>query len=162
MATSWAAVWTLLAALILLNCCHFEWCEASRMSSFTSEGTRPDQGPSALERVKRGWVWNQFFVVEEYTGTEPLYVGKVRQLNSWCKILIACQITDVHNIDFLSWFILQKEILYTNSCQGVLYTLWVYTEERNDIIRCTVLWLWQHMNICLEDPICYNIRSQFE
>jgi len=30
------------------------------------------------ERVKRGWVWNQFFVVEEYTGTEPLYVGKVR------------------------------------------------------------------------------------
>ncbi|KFZ65639.1 Cadherin-22, partial [Antrostomus carolinensis] len=29
-------------------------------------------------RVKRGWVWNQFFVVEEYTGTEPLYVGKVR------------------------------------------------------------------------------------
>ncbi|XP_078139599.1 cadherin 22 isoform X2 [Centroberyx gerrardi] len=29
------------------------------------------------ERVKRGWVWNQFFVVEEYTGTEPLYVGKI-------------------------------------------------------------------------------------
>ncbi|CAM5094971.1 unnamed protein product [Natator depressus] len=28
-------------------------------------------------RVKRGWVWNQFFVVEEYTGTEPLYVGKL-------------------------------------------------------------------------------------
>uniref|UniRef100_A0A8D0FC65 Cadherin-22 n=1 Tax=Strix occidentalis caurina TaxID=311401 RepID=A0A8D0FC65_STROC len=28
-------------------------------------------------RVKRGWVWNQFFVVEEYTGTEPLYVGKI-------------------------------------------------------------------------------------
>nr|XP_008519892.1 PREDICTED: cadherin-22 [Equus przewalskii] len=25
----------------------------------------------------RGWVWNQFFVVEEYTGTEPLYVGKI-------------------------------------------------------------------------------------
>uniref|UniRef100_H3C5R5 Cadherin-22 n=1 Tax=Tetraodon nigroviridis TaxID=99883 RepID=H3C5R5_TETNG len=32
---------------------------------------------SSLERVKRGWVWNQFFVVEEYTGTEPLYVGKI-------------------------------------------------------------------------------------
>ncbi|XP_060691873.1 cadherin-22-like [Hemiscyllium ocellatum] len=28
-------------------------------------------------RVKRGWVWNQFFIVEEYTGTEPLYVGKI-------------------------------------------------------------------------------------
>uniref|UniRef100_A0A8C5YYL3 Cadherin-22 n=1 Tax=Marmota marmota marmota TaxID=9994 RepID=A0A8C5YYL3_MARMA len=36
--------------------------------------------PSSLSpagRVKRGWVWNQFFVVEEYTGTEPLYVGKI-------------------------------------------------------------------------------------
>uniref|UniRef100_A0A8D0H422 Cadherin-22 n=1 Tax=Sphenodon punctatus TaxID=8508 RepID=A0A8D0H422_SPHPU len=31
----------------------------------------------AAGRVKRGWVWNQFFVVEEYTGTEPLYVGKI-------------------------------------------------------------------------------------
>lgn len=29
-------------------------------------------------RLKRSWVWNQFFVLEEYTGTEPLYVGKVR------------------------------------------------------------------------------------
>nr|XP_006634610.1 PREDICTED: cadherin-20 [Lepisosteus oculatus] len=28
-------------------------------------------------RVKRGWVWNQFFVLEEYTGLEPLYVGKL-------------------------------------------------------------------------------------
>lgn len=34
--------------------------------------------PGGRGRVKRGWVWNQFFVVEEYTGTEPLYVGKVK------------------------------------------------------------------------------------
>lgn len=30
-----------------------------------------------LQRVKRSWVWNQFFVLEEYTGLEPLYIGKV-------------------------------------------------------------------------------------
>lgn len=30
-----------------------------------------------LQRVKRGWVWNQFFVLEEYTGLDPLYIGKV-------------------------------------------------------------------------------------
>ncbi|XP_039720415.1 LOW QUALITY PROTEIN: cadherin-22 [Pteropus medius] len=34
-------------------------------------------GTLGMGRVKRGWVWNQFFVVEEYTGTEPLYVGKI-------------------------------------------------------------------------------------
>ncbi|XP_056289537.1 cadherin-20-like [Pseudoliparis swirei] len=28
-------------------------------------------------RVKRGWVWNQFFVLEEYTGLDPLYIGKL-------------------------------------------------------------------------------------
>ncbi|XP_075880949.1 cadherin-22 [Nelusetta ayraudi] len=78
MTHSWiAGVWTLLTTLGLLGCCCFNWCEASRTSSSTSGGETQDQGPSSLERVKRGWVWNQFFVVEEYTGTEPLYVGKI-------------------------------------------------------------------------------------
>lgn len=87
MAPSWTAgAWTLLAALGLLNFCSFDFCEASRTSSSNSGGRKEDQGPSSLERVKRGWVWNQFFVVEEYTGTEPLYVGKVRHFcfYSWC------------------------------------------------------------------------------
>ncbi|XP_049717446.1 cadherin-12 isoform X2 [Elephas maximus indicus] len=30
-----------------------------------------------FHRVKRGWVWNQFFVLEEYMGSEPQYVGKL-------------------------------------------------------------------------------------
>uniref|UniRef100_A0A7N8Y9H5 Cadherin 22 n=1 Tax=Mastacembelus armatus TaxID=205130 RepID=A0A7N8Y9H5_9TELE len=78
MAPPWTAgAWTLLTALGLLCCCCFGWCEASRTSGLTSGGSRLEQGPSTLERVKRGWVWNQFFVVEEYTGTEPLYVGKI-------------------------------------------------------------------------------------
>ncbi|XP_062236057.1 cadherin-20-like [Platichthys flesus] len=38
-----------------------------------------DHGGSSAQhqRVKRGWVWNQFFVLEEYTGLEPLYIGKL-------------------------------------------------------------------------------------
>ncbi|NWQ93890.1 CAD22 protein, partial [Burhinus bistriatus] len=42
-----------------------------------SLGQPGDPALLASGRVKRGWVWNQFFVVEEYTGTEPLYVGKI-------------------------------------------------------------------------------------
>ncbi|XP_026857029.2 cadherin-12a [Electrophorus electricus] len=34
-------------------------------------------GVAGLQRVKRGWVWNQFFVLEEYMGSEPQYVGKL-------------------------------------------------------------------------------------
>ncbi|KAI5102884.1 cadherin-7, partial [Silurus meridionalis] len=30
-----------------------------------------------LRREKRGWVWNQFFVLEEYAEDKPLYVGKL-------------------------------------------------------------------------------------
>lgn len=32
---------------------------------------------SGRSRTKRSWVWNQFFVLEEYMGSDPLYVGKV-------------------------------------------------------------------------------------
>ncbi|XP_003968224.1 cadherin-18 [Takifugu rubripes] len=28
-------------------------------------------------RPKRGWIWNQFFVLEEHTGPDPQYVGKL-------------------------------------------------------------------------------------
>lgn len=35
-------------------------------------------GMMGVHRVKRGWVWNQFFVLEEYMGSDPQYVGKVR------------------------------------------------------------------------------------
>ncbi|KAG5285795.1 hypothetical protein AALO_G00007520 [Alosa alosa] len=30
-----------------------------------------------LRRAKRGWMWNQFFLQEEYTGSENLYIGKL-------------------------------------------------------------------------------------
>uniref|UniRef100_A0A8C3CDN4 Cadherin 9 n=1 Tax=Cairina moschata TaxID=8855 RepID=A0A8C3CDN4_CAIMO len=29
-----------------------------------------------LHRTKRGWMWNQFFLLEEYTGPDTQYVGK--------------------------------------------------------------------------------------
>lgn len=38
---------------------------------------KKDEG-KMLHRAKRGWMWNQFFLLEEYTGTDTQYVGKVR------------------------------------------------------------------------------------
>lgn len=35
-----------------------------------------------LHRSKRGWVWNQFFVIEEYTGPDPVLVGRVSIIKS--------------------------------------------------------------------------------
>uniref|UniRef100_A0A8C1SMA6 Cadherin-22 n=1 Tax=Cyprinus carpio TaxID=7962 RepID=A0A8C1SMA6_CYPCA len=60
----------------ILQCCG--WLSAQTVrTSVGMMGRGPEQWPMFHERVKRGWVWNQFFVVEEYTGTEPLYVGKI-------------------------------------------------------------------------------------
>ncbi|KAG7525067.1 hypothetical protein JOB18_021562 [Solea senegalensis] len=50
---------------------------AGRVASLEG-GTRPrKRDRSRMHRIKRGWVWNQFFVLEEYMGTEPQYVGKL-------------------------------------------------------------------------------------
>ncbi|KAG7325370.1 hypothetical protein KOW79_011686 [Hemibagrus wyckioides] len=44
-----------------------------------THGDAGDMGMSVrpLRREKRGWVWNQFFVLEEYAEDKPLYVGKL-------------------------------------------------------------------------------------
>ncbi|XP_076704283.1 cadherin-24 isoform X1 [Callospermophilus lateralis] len=39
-------------------------------------GSRGRPGP-ALLRTRRSWVWNQFFVIEEYAGPEPVLIGKL-------------------------------------------------------------------------------------
>ncbi|XP_043563441.1 cadherin-8-like [Chiloscyllium plagiosum] len=36
-----------------------------------------DGDPGALSRAKRGWVWNQMFVLEEFSGPEPILVGRL-------------------------------------------------------------------------------------
>lgn len=38
-----------------------------------------DRAGEILHRSKRGWMWNQFYLMEEYTANEYQYVGKVRQ-----------------------------------------------------------------------------------
>ena len=79
------AVW-LLAALLPLGDTG-SWGLTSGSWGLTSDAEAPQAGPHAdgdsLEthpRHKRSWVWNQFFVLEEYTGNDPLYVGKVRRV----------------------------------------------------------------------------------
>ncbi|GAB1298868.1 Cadherin-24 [Apodemus speciosus] len=39
-------------------------------------GPRGHSGPTLL-RTRRSWVWNQFFVIEEYSGPEPVLIGKL-------------------------------------------------------------------------------------
>lgn len=45
--------------------------------------TGQDANGVPLRRSKRGWMWNQFFLLEEYTGTDMQYVGKVTTYNQY-------------------------------------------------------------------------------
>ncbi|XP_051785278.1 LOW QUALITY PROTEIN: cadherin-7-like [Erpetoichthys calabaricus] len=60
--------------IILLFCL----CGMS-LSEHVESGSNVQPGKDGVtrHRVKRSWVWNQFFVLEEYTGNDPLYVGKL-------------------------------------------------------------------------------------
>jgi len=46
-------------------------------SSLHRHKERTGKEGQVLHRSKRGWVWNQFFVIEEYTGPDPVLVGRV-------------------------------------------------------------------------------------
>ncbi|XP_064239222.1 cadherin-11 isoform X2 [Aotus nancymaae] len=69
------------AALVCLGMlCHSqafasEWRGHLR-PSFHGHHEKGKEG-QVLQRSKRGWVWNQFFVIEEYTGPDPVLVGRL-------------------------------------------------------------------------------------
>lgn len=37
------------------------------------------EGRGSRSRSRRSWIWNQFFVIEEYAGPEPVLIGRVRK-----------------------------------------------------------------------------------
>lgn len=47
------------------------------MSGSRLELNRLSEEQRVLNRSKRGWVWNQMFVLEEFSGPEPILVGRV-------------------------------------------------------------------------------------
>uniref|UniRef100_A0A8C2Z3H7 Cadherin-12 n=1 Tax=Cyclopterus lumpus TaxID=8103 RepID=A0A8C2Z3H7_CYCLU len=52
-------------------------CLNSRIKPFSPDTKLANGGPEVHHRPKRGWIWNQFFVLEEHLGPEAQYVGKL-------------------------------------------------------------------------------------
>ncbi|XP_054626521.1 cadherin-8 isoform X2 [Dunckerocampus dactyliophorus] len=42
-----------------------------------AQASVPGEGQRLLSRAKRGWVWNQMFVLEEFSGPDPILVGRL-------------------------------------------------------------------------------------
>ncbi|XP_063779048.1 cadherin-20 [Pseudophryne corroboree] len=61
--------------MVLLDLTNGVWGFSSQF--IREQDDRSETKQFLHNRLKRSWVWNQFFVLEEYTGTDPLYVGKL-------------------------------------------------------------------------------------
>ncbi|XP_033975749.1 cadherin-6-like [Trematomus bernacchii] len=71
---SLAVVWLCLGLSLDALCLH-----GRRTETADGEGTEASvRGEKLLKRVRRGWMWNQFFLQEEYTGSDYQYIGKLQ------------------------------------------------------------------------------------
>ncbi|XP_063154836.1 cadherin-12 [Candoia aspera] len=68
-------LWVLFSGGVLMSL-HSQPQQILKAESRGNVVTNPERRIPTI-RVKRGWVWNQFFVLEEYMGSEPQYVGKL-------------------------------------------------------------------------------------
>ncbi|XP_060773818.1 cadherin-24 [Neoarius graeffei] len=41
------------------------------------KGWSPKESDASRSRSRRSWIWNQFFVIEEYAGPEPVLIGRL-------------------------------------------------------------------------------------
>ncbi|XP_049563262.1 cadherin-18 isoform X2 [Orcinus orca] len=66
---------------VLVCLCFVQRCYGTAQHSSikgTRNQTKHIEGETEVHhRPKRGWVWNQFFVLEEHMGPDPQYVGKL-------------------------------------------------------------------------------------
>lgn len=47
------------------------------MEEDRGKGWSPKESDGSRSRSRRSWIWNQFFVIEEYAGPEPVLIGRV-------------------------------------------------------------------------------------
>lgn len=60
------------------------------------ELNRLSEAQRILNRSKRGWVWNQMFVLEEFSGPEPILVGRVSFVFKIPKFTVGSLSLDLH------------------------------------------------------------------
>uniref|UniRef100_A0A673CIZ3 Cadherin 18 n=1 Tax=Sphaeramia orbicularis TaxID=375764 RepID=A0A673CIZ3_9TELE len=68
-----------LCPLVVFLCVISQSCYGTQvdLSPHRNQTKFLDTDKDTSHRPKRGWIWNQFFVLEEHIGPEPQYVGKL-------------------------------------------------------------------------------------
>lgn len=113
----------LLLVLWAYLCSHGDGLRALKRTTGGRRGaaltlTGQDANGVPLRRSKRGWMWNQFFLLEEYTGLDHQYVGKVRR-----------------DVNYLLCFLF---LIFCHYCSHLI--VWVRQDERWGLIL--LFWYW--------------------
>uniref|UniRef100_A0A8D3DFS8 Cadherin domain-containing protein n=1 Tax=Scophthalmus maximus TaxID=52904 RepID=A0A8D3DFS8_SCOMX len=68
-----------LCPLVVFLCVVSQSCYGTQvnLSPHKNQTKLFDTDKDSHHRPKRGWIWNQFFVLEEHIGPEPQYIGKL-------------------------------------------------------------------------------------
>lgn len=53
------------------------------MEEDSGKGWSLKESDGSRSRSRRSWIWNQFFVIEEYAGPEPVLIGRVSKTNHY-------------------------------------------------------------------------------
>ncbi|XP_035275813.1 cadherin-8-like [Anguilla rostrata] len=76
-----ADLWTSLLLMWITCALHVSMAPFNNQSKSLQTGSggsrEPSEGQRILSRAKRGWVWNQMFVLEEFSGPDPILVGRL-------------------------------------------------------------------------------------
>ncbi|MBN3293585.1 CADH8 protein, partial [Polypterus senegalus] len=74
-------IWTPLLILWITLFPYISMAPVNQLKSLQTGSFVGQQGTGerqrSLSRAKRGWVWNQMFVLEEFTGRDPILVGRL-------------------------------------------------------------------------------------
>lgn len=133
--------------------------------------------PQSHSRTKRSWVWNQFFVLEEYTGTDPLYVGKVRMATQthyqgseyWKRIWVWTEYEKVTEPMFGSWEQFYLAVCYLAASWNLIFALSDTSQERKDFSPCSYVcskwektrnWIWEEKPGTLQETFESQRRQQ--
>ena len=123
---------------VLVCLCFVQRCYGTTHHSSikgTRNQTKHIEGETEVHhRPKRGWVWNQFFVLEEHMGPDPQYVGKV----SFCLLFVFSSPGKLWGvIRSWIWREMELQVNYVTECYFLFWTFW-----NNDYKK----WMWPSMS----------------
>ncbi|XP_033841977.1 cadherin-18 [Periophthalmus magnuspinnatus] len=67
----------LVCLCFIQRCCGASHHVAAKVPAAKNQTKLPNDEKEVHHRPKRGWIWNQFFVLEEHMGPDAQYVGKL-------------------------------------------------------------------------------------